>query len=488
MTVFQSVSGLLHPKLFEGVSEIEFTAIIATVNEKASVNWVPSNVGLLSTGTLSQLEKARNVLEKEIKIARTRKNLVVPRRQNDYFKSHDQHDDVRNVNKTRSEKKREDDETSEEPKSILPDSKPGSIHHDEAVGAVRNLNKTCSERKREDSKPGPKEKIELRSRRTLEKIQKVNGVQIPEKIPRSNSKVAITQVNGTTQSHSHRDHGSSNCFPQSTSMQRRKFGGEKSGNKKRRPVEETKNNNEDRRFIKNLPNKVSVKIIQGDITNQLHTDVIVNPCNNNRLQNMSGVGAAIIDNGGLSIQIELNRTLEGQDFIPPNTVIKTSPGSLPYNNIYHLVCPQWNSSHKERSSKVLHALCLKSLNEFSETEMKTIAYPTFSSFSFPIPEDTCAHVMLNAVNMFAEKRNQSNSTVNVHFVIENHETLKVFQSEFNKLFSASTSQKTKFSKTEGKMKTTAIGKKKQLPVETASLTTQIVGKHALCIKGTGSHI
>ena len=79
--------------------------------------------------------------------------------------------------------------------------------------------------------------------------------------------------------------------------------------------------------------------------------------------------------------------------------------------------------------------------------METIVFPSFSSPSSPLSEDVCVQVMLNTVDLFADKRDpHSSNPMDVHFIIDQDETLKVFQVQFDNLFRCNESQKSIFSK------------------------------------------
>ena len=298
----------MSPGLFEGLSQGEAISIIEKVNKSASVQWIPSTFGLLSTGTIRQLETTRHVVEKEIKKMRMHKNIV----------------SLSPENPSRKDRPNT-------PKMIScnpPDSKP------RAVECVKKANegqtedggtKTRPEATLVDVEPDVMQYIMQTCSKTLEGREKTNGVQFAWR-PMS-SHLTVTLLNGAAGKNIRQATESFLGLYEAVPQRRNSFG-IKRCHEYSKLQKESEKNCESSTFAVSLPNKVSVKVIQGHITNQHCTDVIVNPCNNH-LQNTSGVGASIIDNGGLFIQVELNKTLESMDTYPPGKIIKTSAGSLP---------------------------------------------------------------------------------------------------------------------------------------------------------------
>ena len=172
-----------------------------------------------------------------------------------------------------------------------------------------------------------------------------------------------------------------------------------------------------------LPEKSTIKIIQGDIT-KLTVDAIVNAANR-ALSGGGGVDGAIHRAAGpelLKACCQLGSCKTGQAKITPGFL-------LPAKYVIHAVGPVWYGGGRNEAN--LLASCYReSLKLAQEYAIKTIAFPAISTGAYGYPLEKAVPIALNEVCIHLEKHGELEQ---VYFVCFDRKTLTAYQREFRNL-------------------------------------------------------
>jgi O-acetyl-ADP-ribose deacetylase len=171
----------------------------------------------------------------------------------------------------------------------------------------------------------------------------------------------------------------------------------------------------------------TLAVIQGDIT-RIPADAIVNAANS-ALAGGGGVDGAIHRAGGPSIMAEL-RARHGREGCPTGSAVLTSAGELPAQWVIHAVGPVWSGGSRGEP-ELLRSAYRSALAEAEAVQAHTITFPAISCGIYGYPVAEGARIGLATVR--EHLAGQADSIGEVTFVLFSEETLRVFQTELERL-------------------------------------------------------
>jgi len=142
--------------------------------------------------------------------------------------------------------------------------------------------------------------------------------------------------------------------------------------------------------------KTSIRIVQGDITNQ-DVDAVVNAANSSLLGG-GGVDGAIHRAGGPRILEECReiRRTRYQGGLPTGEAVITTGGNLRARHVIHAVGPVWaGGGHGEE--KELAKAYRSALRVAEENGLRSVAFPSISTGAYGYPKEEAATVAVKAV-------------------------------------------------------------------------------------------
>lgn len=151
--------------------------------------------------------------------------------------------------------------------------------------------------------------------------------------------------------------------------------------------------------------KVAIKLIQGDITEQ-EVDAIVNAANNHLWMGV-GVAGAIKRKGG----IEIEKEAMSKGPIPVGEAVVTKAGGLKAKYVIHAAVMGQDLITNEEH---IRNATLNSLKRAEELKIKSIAFPAFGTGVGGFPVDECAKIMLAEVKNFSKN---AKSLKEIRFVL-----------------------------------------------------------------------
>jgi O-acetyl-ADP-ribose deacetylase (regulator of RNase III) len=177
-----------------------------------------------------------------------------------------------------------------------------------------------------------------------------------------------------------------------------------------------------------LPNRHSIEILQGDLTEQ-KVDAIVNAANS-QLMHGGGVAAAIVRRGGPIIQTESDAWVKKNGAVTHAKPAYTQAGDLPCKVVIHAVGPIWGSGDEEAK---LSTAITSSMGLAEQIGLTSIALPPISTGIFGFPKKNAARVFMQTIQEFF--LNKPNSLLGlVRLVIIDPLTFNIFLAEFQKTF------------------------------------------------------
>jgi len=168
-------------------------------------------------------------------------------------------------------------------------------------------------------------------------------------------------------------------------------------------------------------NKVKLRIIQGDITQQ-GTDGIVNAANSS-LMGGGGVDGAIHRAGGPVILEECKQIVARQGRLPTGKAVLTIGGNLEAKYVIHTVGPIWHGGNRGEQ-ELLASAYQESLKLAAENKLSSISFPSISTGVYSYPVGQAARVAINAVTIFL--RQGPTSIKEVVFVLFDAKTLDAY--------------------------------------------------------------
>jgi len=166
-----------------------------------------------------------------------------------------------------------------------------------------------------------------------------------------------------------------------------------------------------------------IVFLQGDIT-QENTDAIVNAANSS-LMGGGGVDGAIHRAGGPSIVDECEAIVARQGRLPAGEAVMTTGGKLPARHVIHTVGPIWRGGARDEP-ETLKNCYINSMKLADEHNLRSVSFPSISTGAYGYPVDAAASVAVEAVK---ESLSQSTQVEEVHFVLFDETTYRVYASQ-----------------------------------------------------------
>ncbi|XP_068721738.1 uncharacterized protein [Montipora capricornis] len=178
--------------------------------------------------------------------------------------------------------------------------------------------------------------------------------------------------------------------------------------------------------------RIKLSVYKGDITSET-VDVIVNASDRN-LSLAGGVGQAIVDKGGKSIENECREISRKRGSLKDGGAVATESGNLPCKVVVHVVGPDLKGN-AEKKKKVLRRACLNSLLEAQKLNMTSIALPAIGSGNCGVAKDICAKVLCDAVDEFIKQGDAETKTItDIRFVNTDDSSVLAFSKELKLRF------------------------------------------------------
>ena len=177
-----------------------------------------------------------------------------------------------------------------------------------------------------------------------------------------------------------------------------------------------------------FPSGQKLEILQGDIT-QERVDAIVNAANAH-LMHGGGVAAAILREGGLSIQTESDAWIKKHGPVTHDKPAYTHAGQLPCKFVIHAVGPIWGAG--DENSKLIAAI-KGSLKVAEDLGLQSIAFPAISTGIFGFPKKQAADIFMQTFLEYFDQHPKSNLH-SVRMTLFDNLTLQTFFNAFNLFF------------------------------------------------------
>ncbi|XP_070551876.1 protein mono-ADP-ribosyltransferase PARP14-like [Ptychodera flava] len=173
-----------------------------------------------------------------------------------------------------------------------------------------------------------------------------------------------------------------------------------------------------------------IRLVKGSITRQT-TDVIVNTTGKNmELQSGGAVSQAILREGGVGIQREMDCKTRQRGTPDVGQLLLTGSGNLRCKAIYHAFCGPWTAG-KDGSEKVVRHIMRESFKVACKTSLKSITFPAIGTGGHGYPRERVADVMLEEALNFS-KRYSHSSLTDIHIIVydKDYPTILAFQDRF----------------------------------------------------------
>lgn len=178
-----------------------------------------------------------------------------------------------------------------------------------------------------------------------------------------------------------------------------------------------------------LPSGQVLILEHGDLT-AAQVDAIVNAANSG-LSHGGGVAGAIVRRGGRIIQQESDAWVSRHGPAGHDRPALTGAGALPAKAVIHAVGPVWQGGTRGEAGN-LRAAYTSALELAQAQGFASVAFPSISTGIFGFPVAQGAEIALQAALDFLNAHPGS-AVRGVRFVLIDDATLRVFQSEFDKL-------------------------------------------------------
>ncbi|XP_067657091.1 protein mono-ADP-ribosyltransferase PARP14-like [Haliotis asinina] len=176
----------------------------------------------------------------------------------------------------------------------------------------------------------------------------------------------------------------------------------------------------------------TLTVCQGDIT-QMKVDVIVNAANQ-QLAHVGGLAKAIVDKGGLSIQVESDKIRQSQGDIGVGEVAVTNPGKLPCKLVVHAVGPIWSGGTNDEQGLLQEAI-FNSLEKTDSCGLSSIAIPALSTGIYRYPVAEATKTIIEAIQLHF-RDTPGSQVMNVYVCDNNASTVGDFMQAVKQRFPA----------------------------------------------------
>ncbi|XP_052263558.1 protein mono-ADP-ribosyltransferase PARP14-like isoform X2 [Dreissena polymorpha] len=166
-----------------------------------------------------------------------------------------------------------------------------------------------------------------------------------------------------------------------------------------------------------------VMVILKDITG-IKADAIINPCFGD-LSNPLGLGALLVEKGGLRIQQELDAHNE-KNKVMIGGVYVTQAGNLPYKAIIHVVVPTW-SDKSSNEKRLLGSTIFNAIEHADKMGFKHIVTPPIGTGIPGFPPEMVADKMLDTLANYFQS-GQKRVTENIIICDIKEESIDAFLS------------------------------------------------------------
>ncbi|XP_070551834.1 protein mono-ADP-ribosyltransferase PARP14-like [Ptychodera flava] len=145
-----------------------------------------------------------------------------------------------------------------------------------------------------------------------------------------------------------------------------------------------------------------------------------------------GVSQAILRDGGVVIQREIDEMKRRRGNPDVGQILVTGGGALKCKSIYHVFCGPWTTG-RNGSEKVVSDILREAFKVACKTGMKSIVFPAIGTGGHAYPRDRVADIMIEESLHFS-KRNPNSSLTDIRIVVydKDHPTIQAFQQKFTK--------------------------------------------------------
>jgi len=178
-----------------------------------------------------------------------------------------------------------------------------------------------------------------------------------------------------------------------------------------------------------LPSGQIFALEHGDLT-EAQVDAIVNAANSH-LSHGGGVAGAIVRRGGRVIQQESDDWFAAHGPAGHDRPALTSAGALPARAVIHAVGPIWQGGQQDEPAH-LRAAYTSALELAHAQGFASMAFPSISTGIFGFPVAQGAQIAVRAALDFLTAH-PSSPIREVRFVLIDAATLRVFETEFDKI-------------------------------------------------------
>ncbi|XP_062972727.1 protein mono-ADP-ribosyltransferase PARP14-like isoform X2 [Elgaria multicarinata webbii] len=181
-----------------------------------------------------------------------------------------------------------------------------------------------------------------------------------------------------------------------------------------------------------LKDGIVVEACKGDLTH-FPVDVVVNASNED-LKHIGGLADALSKASGPGLQRECDELVRRHGSLRPGCAIITSAWKLPCKQVIHAVGPRWNSSEKEKCTRLLKKAVRESLKLAETFNHRSIAIPAVSSGVFGFPLKECAHSIVTAIKETLEESSENDSLKQISLVDVSENTVQALADALNEIF------------------------------------------------------
>lgn len=166
-----------------------------------------------------------------------------------------------------------------------------------------------------------------------------------------------------------------------------------------------------------------ITLVQWDITEQ-NTDAIVNSANP-RLSPGGWISGKIHQKAWINLSLDLNKLIKQTDiwFLETWDAIISQWGNLLAKYIIHTVWPKY-VIHKDTWKSLLAKCYISCLTIVIEKEIKTISFPSISTWIYGCPIKECSQIAVETVKDFTQKHPEIGE---VRFVLFSENDYQIYE-------------------------------------------------------------